>query len=288
MRAAPSPASGVPIMHIFLRRYTLSVAFKASTTSLPWPGAPMARSMEMPNRHAKTESRYSAVPHLYCFPHPSVSSHSVMPAHSSPMSFSCSNSTVMCACVVAASCRDSSEKCEWKTIRRSASSICQTPARHASTAARQNVSTLLPSIDSERPLPKCSDCISREKAADSRSAKARLTAVVFAEDARVRPVVREFLEGRQIIVGMECADGAALLCQLFAGPDLGALLSGWWVGSSLARGARFRPSRELPVLRAVGKRLVDVKTNLRCIFSRSPLLRGDLVLGATRAAAEHT
>lgn len=50
-----------------------------------------------------------------------------------------------------------SEKCEWNTILKSASSIFQTSARQASTAASQNVSTLLPSIDSERPLPKCSD-----------------------------------------------------------------------------------------------------------------------------------
>eukprot|EP00966_Prymnesium_polylepis_P164075 3793856-Prymnesium_polylepis.1 len=56
MRAAPSLASGVPIMHIFFRRNTLSCALSPSTMSFPWPGAPMARSMLMLKAYDRTES----------------------------------------------------------------------------------------------------------------------------------------------------------------------------------------------------------------------------------------
>jgi hypothetical protein len=76
----------------------------------------MACSMIMLFWDASSDSRYSAVPHSYCLPQPSVSSHSV---ESILMTFYLkrySNKTSICALVVDASCFDSSEKCEWDSI----------------------------------------------------------------------------------------------------------------------------------------------------------------------------
>eukprot|EP00966_Prymnesium_polylepis_P333946 7389357-Prymnesium_polylepis.1 len=46
--------------------------------------------------------------------------------------------------------------------------------------------------------------------------EARCAAMIFAKDARVRAVVGELLQRRQVVVAVEDADGLASLRQLFA------------------------------------------------------------------------
>ena len=95
----------------------LSHAFNPSTKSLPWLGAPIARSMQIFLLAQKIESRWRAVAHQYFLAQPSVLSNMVSPSMSTfYFSIKHWSKTNMCACLVAAFCFGPSERCEWKCV----------------------------------------------------------------------------------------------------------------------------------------------------------------------------
>ena len=89
----------------------MSMSLIPSTTSLPWPGALIPRSIIIEKSWDKTEIRYSAEAYIYCSAKPSVFYHVVLNVDVSTFcSFNSSVKRLMCVVVVVASCFLSSGK----------------------------------------------------------------------------------------------------------------------------------------------------------------------------------
>eukprot|EP00966_Prymnesium_polylepis_P279960 6468325-Prymnesium_polylepis.1 len=111
--------------------------------------------------------------------------------------------------------------------------------------------------------------------------KPRRPALVFTQDAAVWAMIRQLLEGRQIVIAVEDADRLMFLSQLLARADFGRFCRfaggvGGWIGRRLACTADLRTCSEPPVLRAVGTCLIDVEADFRSVVPGALLLRRDL------------
>ena len=99
------------VVYLPLRLIEKFIAFRSSTTSLPWPGSPMPRLIMILYACTNIDSKYNAVSYMYWSAQQSPFSHTVIISVNIIFRyFNKSMVILLCASVVAVSCSLSSEK----------------------------------------------------------------------------------------------------------------------------------------------------------------------------------